>query len=265
MRGTACAGLFACAAIIVASSPSVNAQAIDLLEANNIKNDNSTAVLLASVDAAPKTEALEEVDKPLVYEVDKNDSLSKIAKKHDTTWKRLFDKNEQIENPDLIMVGDKVTIPKPDEVLKDRPLPTPAPAPVQRTEARATVKAPTVKKPTVSRTPQAKPAPAPTVSRGSSTGNLYTAGYCTWYVKNKRPDLPNNLGNAYTWVARASAQGLPTGSTPRVGAVAQRNNHVVYVEAVNGDGTMVISEMNYRNLYERTVRTVNASEWRFIY
>ncbi|MCZ2444353.1 MAG: hypothetical protein LC101_11325 [Flavobacteriales bacterium] len=37
-----------------------------------------------------------------------------------------------------------------------------------------------------------------------------------------------------------------TGGTPRAGAVGwERSNHVVYVESVNGDGTVNISEMNW--------------------
>jgi surface antigen len=80
-----------------------------------------------------------------------------------------------------------------------------------------------------------------------------------------RPDLPNNLGNANTWVSRAAAQGLATGSAPRVGAVGQQGMHVVYVEAVNGDGTVTISEMNHAGLYVRTVRTVPASTFMYIY
>jgi len=101
--------------------------------------------------------------------------------------------------------------------------------------------------------------------KGSSTGNLYAAGNCTFYAKSKRPDLPNNLGNANTWVSRASAQGYSTGSTPQVGAIGQKSTHVVYVTGVNSDGTFNLSEWNYRNLYETTHRTVSAVGWQFIY
>lgn len=80
-----------------------------------------------------------------------------------------------------------------------------------------------------------------------------------------RPDLPNNLGNADTWVARAAAQGIPTGSAPRVGAIGQQGMHVVYVQSVNGNGTVTISEMNYQGLYIISTRTVPANSFMYIY
>ncbi len=33
---------------------------------------------------------------------------------------------------------------------------------------------------------------------GNASGNNYAAGNCTWYVKSRRADIPNNLGNANT-------------------------------------------------------------------
>ena len=102
-----------------------------------------------------------------------------------------------------------------------------------------------------------------------STNNTYDAGYCTWYVKNKRPDLPNSLGNANRWYANAQANGLNTGTTPQKGAVgvttAGRLGHVVYVESINGDGTINISEMNYEGLYRVSSRVASASDFVYIY
>lgn len=67
-----------------------------------------------------------------VVEIQPGDSLSKIAKKHDTTYKRLFDANTDIKHPDVIYPGDEVRIPAKDEELASRDLPaapvaTPAP------------------------------------------------------------------------------------------------------------------------------------------
>lgn len=110
---------------------------------------------------------------------------------------------------------------------------------------------------------------ASTPVRGVSTANTYDAGYCTWYVKERRPDLPNNLGNANTWYARAEAQGLAVGSLARAGAVgtttAGAEGHVVYVESVNSDGTINISEMNHTGWNEYDSRTVDASLFLYIY
>ena len=105
---------------------------------------------------------------------------------------------------------------------------------------------------------------------GDSGGNLYTPGNCTWYAKSRRPDLPNNLGNANTWYARAAAQGWNVGLTPKKGAVATSTagwaGHVAYVEGVSLDGQFVtISEMNYRGLYSMFRRTVHYSEFQYIY
>lgn len=102
-----------------------------------------------------------------------------------------------------------------------------------------------------------------------SAGNLYDAGQCTWYVKNRRPDLPNNLGNANTWYYMASSDGYNVGATPKKGAVGTTTRgyagHVVYVEGVNPDGSITISEMNYSGPYSLRTRQADASEFLYIY
>ena len=181
--------------------------------------------------------------KPREYIVKDGDNLSKIAEQEKTTWPRLWNKNTDLKDPDVIHIGQVILIPIESEVLEDRPVPQPAIIQAERGLAA--------------------------VPRGSTSGNTYSAGYCTWYVKNRRPDLPNSLGNANTWQSRAAAQGLPTGSTPRAGAVGTTTagdlGHVVYVESVNGDGTITISEMNYRGLYNMNTRTVSANSFLYIY
>lgn len=42
---------------------------------------------------------------------------------HGTTFTRLFDANSQIENPNLIYPGEKITIPSPGEQLSSRVMP----------------------------------------------------------------------------------------------------------------------------------------------
>lgn len=261
MRLATLAGLFVFAMIFATSSSSqVNAEALDIIKTEIPTQSQSKAGVIAAAELPlVETNAPIQVVKPepKVHEVIKGDTLSSIAEQHKTTWNRLFNKNEQIADPAVLKVGDKVTIPLADEVLKDRPLPI-APAPVAAEEP--------VNNAPAKKAPQraAKPA-APKMIRGGSGGNTYSPGYCTWYAKNKRPDLPNNLGNANTWVSRAAAQGIPTGSAPRVGAIGQQGMHVVYVERVNGDGTVTISEMNYRGLYVVSTRTVSAGSFMYIY
>lgn len=104
----------------------------------------------------------------------------------------------------------------------------------------------------------------------NSSGNSYALGNCTWYAKSRRPDLPNNLGNANTWYSRAASMGWNVGLTPKKGAVATTTSgslgHVAYVVGVSLDGIWVtISEMNYRGLYSMNTRTVHYTEFRYIY
>jgi surface antigen len=279
MRIAVLTGLFACALIFTVGTNTSEALSADqVLKAENSKQIDTeidaepTVVALLSltsesnlkvlVDGAEEPADQAPTPQPIKHVVTENETLTDIAKKYETTWKRIFDKNTQIENPDIVTVGLELTIPGTDEVLEERAVPVP-PAPIetpanaqnatQRTVARSTS------------APQQTSNTHTTVARGASSGNGYVAGYCTWYVKNKRPDLPNNLGNAATWVSRAAAQGLATGSSPAVGAVGQRGNHVVYVESVNSDGTVTISEMNHKGLYVMTTRTLPASYFSYIY
>lgn len=110
-----------------------------------------------------------------------------------------------------------------------------------------------------------KPVKSPQNSSVSVNGNGYSPNNCTWYAKSRRPDLPNNLGDSISWVANASAQGIPTGSTPRAGAIGQQGMHVVYIESVNSDGTVYLSEMNYDFNGGFRYRTAPASNFMYIY
>lgn len=78
-------------------------------------------------------------------------------------------------------------------------------------------------------------------------GNGYAYGYCTWWAKVRRPDVPNQWGNANAWLNSARRAGYQTGATPQVGAIVvtaeSRLGHVGYVEAIEGD-EIIISDMN---------------------
>ncbi len=87
-----------------------------------------SAVLFFGI-AGSKTHA-QEVSQPesqqpeqVVVEVNKGDSLSKIAKAHNSTYQRLFYANVFIEHPDVIHPGEQIRIPSEDEELTERPLP----------------------------------------------------------------------------------------------------------------------------------------------
>ena len=71
-----------------------------------------------------------------------------------------------------------------------------------------------------------------------------------------------SLGNANTWAARATRSLVDR--TPSVGAIFQTTagyaGHVGYVEAVNPDGSIEVTEMNYGYVPYRVVRaTIPAS------
>ena len=192
----------------------------------------------------PKPVAEPTKPQPVIYSVVDGDNLSKIGSAYNVEWQRLWAKNTQLTNPDLIHVGDQITIPEPSEQLSRE-----IPAQVQLAPETPGVVA-------------TKPV--------YDAGNTYDYGYCTWYVKNRRgASIPNSLGNANTWYYRASAAGMAVGSTPRPGAVGTTTRgalgHVVYVESVNGDGTINISEMNAPIWGKVTYRTASASEFLYIY
>lgn len=99
--------------------------------------------------------------------------------------------------------------------------------------------------------------------------NGYDYGYCTWYAAKRRSDagnpVPSNLGNASTWRSLAQRAGIPTGSTPQAGAVIwtpprDYYGHVGYVESVDADGTVHVSEMNTAGWGRVSSKTLSASE-----
>lgn len=107
--------------------------------------------------------------------------------------------------------------------------------------------------------------------------NGYDYGWCTWHAANRRREIgnpvPSNLGNAISWYSIARNIGMPTGIEPRAGAVLWHANlgglgHVAFVEKDNGDGTWLVSDMNYPIWGRVTYRTITPAEmgnYRFIY
>ncbi len=74
--------------------------------------------------------------------------------------------------------------------------------------------------------------------------------YAAWRVANSGRYMPywGGRGNAKLWDDNARAAGIPVDTSPRVGDVAVSNagryGHVMYVEAVHGDGTITVSQYN---------------------
>ena len=98
-------------------------------------------------------------------------------------------------------------------------------------------------------------------------------GQCTYYMYNRfaqlgAPIRTSALGNAAEWPANAAAAGYGVSSTPRAGTaiVFQRGvggadpvyGHVGFVERVNADGSLFISEMNVQGVNVISTRTIPA-------
>jgi surface antigen len=251
MRFTAgLAGLLVCAVIFLVNSPEVNAESNK--DANKLTStdvlilldENSLAEKLASKDEKkPSREAVK-------YVVSEGDTLASIAKTYETDWKRIFNKNSNISNPNILEPGVTIIIPEDSEKLPNRVGELQVDKPQEVTEKTNT---------------QASEQSVNTYRGGNTAGNGYAYGYCTWYAKQKRPDLPNQMGNAASWVSSAQSMGIPTGSKPRAGAIGQSGNHVVYVEKVNSDGTITVSDMNYGGWAVVTTRKVAANSHFYIY
>jgi LysM repeat protein len=67
------------------------------------------------------------------YKVRPGDTLALIAEKFgydgENAWRRIFNANTDLANPDLIVPGQKLTVPDKDERVEPRPLPQAAPVP----------------------------------------------------------------------------------------------------------------------------------------
>ena len=150
-----------------------------------------------------------------------------------------------------------------------------------KSEAASTTAAATAEAPTTS-------APAPAKAANIVVGGSFAApnpsfvaalnggyfGQCTYYMYNRfaqlgAPIRTSALGNAAEWPANAAAAGYGVSSTPRAGTaiVFQRGvggadpvyGHVGFVERVNADGSLFISEMNVQGVNVISTRTIPAS------
>ena len=150
-------------------------------------------------------------------------------------------------------------------------------------QAAATPAAATVSTPATIAAKSATPAKAANIVVGGSfaapdpsfvaalNGGYF--GQCTYYMYNRfaqlgSPIRTTGLGNAAEWPANAAAAGYGVSSTPRAGTaiVFQRGvggadpvyGHVGFVERVNADGSLFISEMNVQGVNVISTRTIPA-------
>ncbi len=101
--------------------------------------------------------------------------------------------------------------------------------------------------------------------------NRECVSYTAWKVAASGRHMPywGGNGNANQWPSSAAASGIPTGSTPVVGSVAIMYvgyyGHAMYVERINGDGTIHVSQFNWGIRGEYTEMNVSPSGLTFIY
>ena len=80
----------------------------------------------------------------------------------------------------------------------------------------------------------------------------------------------NNWGDAKNWASSAQSAGYAVNNTPSVGSIMQApaytngaygQGHVAIVERVNGDGSILVSEMQFGGgLGDKNTRTISASQ-----
>lgn len=171
------------------------------------------------------------------YTVQPGDSLSLIASKYNTTYQNIMNLNGL--NSFLIFPGQKLKV----------------------TGSTATV--------------TNSPSPAASTGTGGyytpvfSHSNLYDWGQCTWHAFNRRAQVGKGIStywwNANNWDNGARADGYTVDHNATVGSILQSDagyyGHVAFVERVNGDGSILISEMNYTSSPGiLTYRTIPASQ-----
>ena len=195
----------------------------------------------------------------VVHTVKKWDTLSAIAAKYEISSYDITSFNN-LNDKAVLRIGMELMIPGAQKKVV-----------VATTPTKVTPAA------TITPLPQSKPSTKPvtvnsTTGLKSSYAIVYTgknrgfvAGNCTAYVAQNK--TVTWRGNANMWIKNARAQWVPTGSTPVPGAIVQFSGrgysraygHVGIVADVQGD-TIIVKDMNYRGLYEITIRKVKIND-----
>lgn len=199
-----------------------------LIWANNLKNSTiqpGWKLLIPPTDG-------------VVYKADSNDTLPDLSRRFGVKLEKIISYNG-LENAEDI---------EPDQVFiipdgKIAPPPAPKPAVDKKKKDK-------------------KVTPKTSGYAGRIQGDhIFPWGYCTWYVATKIP--VDWGGNANQWMRNAPAFGATISREPAPGSIIvtsenSRYGHVGYVESVNDDGSVTFSEMNYKGLGIRSVRTIPA-------
>nr|WP_263315021.1 LysM peptidoglycan-binding domain-containing protein [Mammaliicoccus sp. Marseille-Q6498] len=107
--------------------------------------------------------------------------------------------------------------------------------------------------------------------------NLYDWGQCTWHVFNRRQAIGKPIStywwNANNWANGAIKDGYTVNHRPTVGSILQSSagyyGHVSFVERINSNGSILVSEMNFSAgpgiVTYRTVPAYQISNYNFIH
>lgn len=108
-----------------------------------------------------------------------------------------------------------------------------------------------------------------TNTASTSPGNRNSWGNCTWYVWERRNQLggswvlpPEPIGDAWSWSIQLGKFGYSVDRKPSYGAIMQNgypNMHVAFVESVESNGDVIVSEMNYYGYNKVNKRRIAAA------
>jgi LysM repeat protein len=208
---------------------------------SEISQSPLAVVAPAFPDRAREAAAAKKLDEQTVVVVP-GDVLTTIAERSNTTVERIFSANPQLENPDLIEVGEKIVIPEADEVLPDR---TPEPPqtviePLGQPQAARPV---TNTSPALA-APRAPPAPV----YGGLTGSF---GYALWggnCVDEPGVNNPRNGTNPIDWPVLSYQ--------PYIGATALWHyNHTGVVTGLWANGDVEVRHQNFKGNITRFPRS----------
>lgn len=163
----------------------------------------------------------QEPPKEQLYTIKQGDNLTKIAQAHTTTVERLWAKNTELSNPDLIEPDKPLKIPSNEEVLTDRPMPVTITSLGQEGSGAAVT--------------------GGSSNRGSSSGLTGTIGYARAggnCVDEPGVNSPRNGTNPIGWPVLTQQ--------PYIGATALWTyNHTGVVVGIWDNGDIEVRHQNY--------------------
>jgi len=194
----------------------------------------------------------------LIHEVKSWETLNGIANKYDVDSEDIMRQNLLLSAGDL-KSWDTIIVPGAIKII---PKPVVAPAQAVAKSSAGAKATPTAaySAPVAAKSNYVAPSGSYTLTWRAPKHTFYW-GNCTWYVAQYKN--VNWGGNANQWLTNARAKGHATGSNAQLWAIVQLGGrgynpyygHVAIVTGIEG-GNLIISDMNYRALWEVTTRKV---------